>query len=172
HKMYQRALAEEDDIWDTAMVAFNMMHQNVRISVFPGTAAKKIGTLIMFAVRRIFAQPERLKQELQALAANGLLPKWLGDLPDPLGFLVHEGGASSIIDAAYRFVRDEPGVDVVLFGTSDPLHLREDITSLTKPPLSTADRQQIVTLFGHLVGVGIEAPKHVQTAPPAGSGRP
>ena len=171
HAMYQRALAEEDDIWDTAMVAFNMMHQNVRTSVFPGTVERKIGTLIMFAVRRIFAQPERLKQELRALVANGLLPKWLGDLPDPLGFLVHEGGASSTIDAAYRFVRDEPGVDVVLFGTSDPLHLREDIISLTRPPLSTADRQQIVTLFGHLVGVGIEAPRHVQTAPPAGSGR-
>jgi aryl-alcohol dehydrogenase-like predicted oxidoreductase len=164
HKMFQRALAE-DDIWDTAMVAFNMMHQNVRTAVFPQTAKKKVGTLIMFAVRRIFAQPERLKQELRTLAADGLLPQWLADSPDPLGFLVHDGGASSVIDAAYRFVRDEPGVDVVLFGTSDPHHLREDIASLTKPPLAAADRAQIVTLFGHLVGVGIEAPTRVQSAP-------
>jgi aryl-alcohol dehydrogenase-like predicted oxidoreductase len=171
HEMYQRALAE-DDTWDTAMLAFNMMHQNARISVFPKTAEKKVGTLIMFAVRRLFAQPERLREQVQALAANGLLPKRLGDLPDPLGFLVHEGGASSVIDAAYRFVRDEPAVDVVLFGTSDPHHLREDIASLTKPSLSIADRQQIIALFGHLVGVGIEAPKHVQTAPRAGSGGP
>lgn len=170
HKMYQRALAQ-DDIWDTAMVAFNMMHQNVRISVLPKTAENKVGTLIMFAVRGIFAQPERLKNEVRALVADGLLAKWLGDLPEPLGFLVHEGGASSIIDAAYRFVRDEPGVDVVLFGTSDPHHLRENIASLTKPPLSTADRQQIVTLFGHLVGVGIEAPKRGRQHPRAGSGR-
>src|SRR5690242_180709 len=107
HKMFQRALAE-DDIWDTAMVAFNMMHQNVRTGVFPKTAEKKVGTLIMFAVRRIFAQPERLKQKLRELAADGLLPKSLGDSSDPLDFLVHAGGASSIIDAAYRFVRDEP----------------------------------------------------------------
>ena len=163
HKMLQRALAE-DDIWDTAMVAFNMMHQNVRAS-FRKTAEKKVGTLIMFAVRGIFAQPERLKQELRALATNGLLPQWLADSPDALGFLVHDGGAGSVIDAAYRFVRDEPGVDVVLFGTSDPHHLREDIASLTKPPLPAADREQIVTLFGHLVGVGIEAPNHPQTAP-------
>jgi L-galactose dehydrogenase len=170
HKMYQRALAE-DDIWDTAMVAFNMMHQNVRISVLPTTAEKKVGTLIMFAVRGIFAQPERLNNEVRALAADGLLPKWLGDLPDPLGFLVHDGGASSIIDAAYRFVRDEPGVDVVLFGTSDPDHLCENIASLTKPPLSTADREQIVTLFGHLVGVGIEAPERGRQHPRAGGGR-
>ncbi len=161
HKMLQRALSE-DDIWDTVMVGFNMMHQNTRTSVFPKTMEKKVGTLIMFAVRGIFAQPERLKAEVRALAANGQLPKSLGDSPDPLGFLVHEGGASSIIDAAYRFVRDEPGVDVVLFGTSDPQHLSEDIASLTKPPLPAADREQIVTLFGHLVGVGIEAPSRVQ----------
>jgi aryl-alcohol dehydrogenase-like predicted oxidoreductase len=157
HKMFQRALAE-DDLWDTAMVAFNMMHQNVRTNVFPKTAEKKVGTLIMFAVRRIFAEPERLNEQLRALGADGLLPEWLGDAPDPLGFLVHEGGAASVIDAAYRFVRDEPGVDVVLFGTSNPDHLREDIASLTRPPLSAADREQIVTLFGHLVGVGIEVP--------------
>jgi aryl-alcohol dehydrogenase-like predicted oxidoreductase len=164
HKMFQRALAE-DDIWDTAMVGFNMMHQNARIGVFPETVQKKVGTLIMFAVRGIFAQPERLEQEVRALVADGMLPKWLGDAPDPLGFLVHEGGASSIVDAAYRFVRDELGVDVVLFGTSDPHHLREDIASLTKPPLPAADREQIVTLFSHLVGVGIEAPGHAQAAP-------
>jgi len=119
----------------------------------------------MFAVRGIFAQPERLKRELQALATDGLLPQWVADSPDPLSFLVHDGGATSVIDAAYRFVRDEPGVDVVLFGTSDPHHLREDIASLTRPPLSAADREQIVTLFGHLVGVGIEAPNHPQPAP-------
>src|ERR1043166_9678451 len=171
HKMFQRALAE-DDLWDSAMVAFNMMHQNARTSVFPRAVEKEVGTLIMFAVRRIFAQPERLNEQVRALAADGLLPKRLGDSPDPLGFLVHEGGASSIIDAAYRFVRDEPGVDVVLFGTSDPLHLREDIASLTRPPLSAADREQIVTLLGHLVGVGIEAPNHPRTAPRADSGRP
>jgi aryl-alcohol dehydrogenase-like predicted oxidoreductase len=165
HKMYQRALAE-DTMWDTAMVAFNMMHQNARISVFPRTMEKHVGTLIMFAVRNIFAQPQRLNAQVRALVADGSLPKSLGDSPDPLGFLVHASGASSIIDAAYRFVRDEPGVDVVLFGTSNPQHLREDIASLTSPPLPAADRQQIVTLFGHLVGVGIERPpRHGQAAP-------
>src|SRR5262249_56052777 len=107
HKMYQRALAE-DDIWDTAMVAFNMMHQNVRISVFPKTAEKKVGTLIMFAVRRIFAQPERLKEQLRALAADGLLPKWLGDLSDPLGFLVHSGGASPLLHPSHPLVPPSP----------------------------------------------------------------
>ena len=168
HKMLRNAMAR-DDIWDTAMVAFNMMHQDARVDVFPGTMKRHVGTLIMFAVRSIFAQPERLNAEVRGLIANGSLPKSLGDAADPLSFLVHEGGASSIIDAAYRFVRDEPGVDVVLFGTSDPNHLREDVASLTKPPLPAADRQQIISLFGHLVGVGIERPpKH----PPANAQSP
>ena len=55
--------------------------------------------------------------------------------PDPLGFLIHPGGASSLTDAAYRYVRHEPGVDVVLFGTGDQAHLRSNIESILKPPL-------------------------------------
>ena len=67
-------------------------------------------------------------------------------------------GASSVIDAAYRFVRHEPGVDVVLFGTSDPEHLCTNIASLLAPPLPEADRARLASLFGHLVGVGLDAP--------------
>jgi L-galactose dehydrogenase len=55
-------------------------------------------------------------------------------------------------------VRHEPGVDVVLFGTGDPEHLRTNIASLLKPPLPEPDRRQLATLFGHLVGVGLDAP--------------
>jgi len=71
---------------------------------------------------------------------------------------VHEGGASSVVDAAYRFVRHEPGVDVVLFGTGDREHLHSNIASILKPPLPAADRERLASLFGHLVGVGLDAP--------------
>jgi L-galactose dehydrogenase len=71
---------------------------------------------------------------------------------------VHDGGAASVIDAAYRFVRHEPGVDVVLFGTGEATHLRSNIASLLKPPLPEADRARLASLFGHLVGVGLDAP--------------
>ena len=66
---------------------------------------------------------------------GGRVPQWLAEASDPLGFLIHEGGASTVPDAAYRFVRHEPGVDVVLFGTGDPEHLRANIASIVKPPL-------------------------------------
>ena len=120
--------------------------------------ANRVGTLLMFAVRNIFSQPERLRATVRDLAAAGEVPQSLADTEDPLEFLIHEGGASTVPDAAYRFVRHEPGVDVVLFGTGDPEHLRTNIASILKPPLPAADSAQLSTLFGHLVGVGLDAP--------------
>ena len=157
HNMVQRAV--EDGVWDVVMVAFHMMHQNARTKVFPLTMANRVGTLLMFAVRNIFSKPERLATALLELTASRQLPRWLADAPHPLGFLIHEGGgAATITEAAYRFVRHEPGVDVVLFGTGDPEHLRTNIASLLAPPLPLADRQTLTKLFGHLVGVGLDPP--------------
>jgi len=101
---------------------------------------------------------------MKDLAAAGQIPAWLARTDDPLGFLVHEGGASSLTDAAYRYVRHEPGVDVVLFGTGEADHLRANIASILKPPLPEADRARLAELFSHLRGVGLEAPPPRPTA--------
>lgn len=148
--------AVQDDCWDVMMLAFHMMHQGIRARVLPQTRAKHIGTLIMFAVRKLFSTPGRVKQAVAALVKDGKLPAELATLDDPLGFLVHPGGAESVIDAAYRFARHEPGNDVVLFGTASADHLRANIASLTRPPLPTADRDRLVTLFDKLEGVGLD----------------
>ena len=150
--------AMRDSAWDTAMVAFHLMDQVARQQVFPLTLANGIGTLMMFAVRSIFARPAQLAATMKELAADGLVPAWLAERAHPLDFLVHEGGASSLTDAAYRYVRHEPGVDVVLFGTGDAGHLRSNVESILKPPLPAADRTKLAELFGHLRGVGLEAP--------------
>jgi len=151
----KRAL--NDPVWEVFMVGFHMMHQGARQNVFAQTQKKGIGTLLMFAVRSIFADPPRVAREIKALADKGLVEKWLGDSDDPLGFLVHDGGASSMIEAAYRFARHEPGVDVTLFGTGDSAHLKSNVAALMKPPLPEADREKIVKLFGDLaVGVGLD----------------
>jgi aryl-alcohol dehydrogenase-like predicted oxidoreductase len=135
-----------------------MMHQNARQRVFPLTRKHGVGTLLMFAVRNVFSQPGKLAATLRELAAEGQVAAALADSDDPLGFLVHEGGASSVVDAAYRYVRHEPGVDVVLFGTGSPAHLKTNIDSLLKRPLPEADHRKLGELFGHLVGVGLDAP--------------
>ncbi len=152
----KRAL--RDPVWEVFMVGFHMMHQGARENVFPATREKGIGTLLMFAVRSIFADPPRVAREMKELAAKGLVEKWLGETDDPLGFLVHEGGAANMIEAAYRFARHEPGVDVVLFGTGDAAHLRSNVASLLKPPLPEADRAKLAALFGKLKeGIGLDS---------------
>jgi aryl-alcohol dehydrogenase-like predicted oxidoreductase len=155
NEMLKRAV--HDPVWEVYMVGFHMMHQVARKNVFPVTREKGIGTLLMFAVRSIFADPPRVAREMKELAAKGLVEKWLGETDDPLGFLVHEGGASSMIEAAYRYARHEPGVDVTLFGTGDAGHLRKNVEALLKPPLPEADRDKLARLFGHLTGIGLDS---------------
>jgi L-galactose dehydrogenase len=108
-------------------------------------------------VRSIFAKPERVVAALREAVAQGKIDKSIGDLAEPLGFLIHDSGAANITEAAYRFARHEPGVDVVLFGTGDPAHLRTNVASLLKPPLPEADRAKLAALFGQLIGVGMDS---------------
>ena len=158
HQMLLRAVP--DGMWDVVMVAFHMMSQNTREKVFPATLQHRVGTLLMFAVRSIFARNDRVVEAMRELAASGQVPQSLADEPEPLGFLIHPGGAESLTDAAYRYVRHEPGVDVVLFGTGDQAHLRSNIESILRPPLPEADRRKLAELFSHLRGVGLVAPPH------------
>jgi len=155
NEMLTRAL--RDSVWEVYMVGFHMLHQGARRTVFPYTRAKGIGTLLMFAVRSIFTDPPRIKREIKALADQGLVEKWLGELDDPLGFLVHEGGAANLTEAAYRFACHEPGVDVTLFGTGNAAHLNANVAALLKPPLPQADRDKLAALFGHLTGIGLDS---------------
>ena len=131
--------------------------------MFPYTLENEIGTLIMFAVRNLFSVPGRLAETMKDLAADDRVADWLAESDDPLGFLIHEHGAESVIDAAYRYARHEPGADVVLFGTGNPAHLEANIASILRPPLPDADRDRLAELFGHLQGVGLEVPGPVKT---------
>lgn len=154
--MLTRAL--DDPCWEVMMLAFHMMNQGARTALFPRTRQQGVGTLLMFVVRNIFSRPGVLQETLRELAQKNQLPRELADDPEPLGFLVHAGGAASLTDAAYRFARHEPGADVVLFGTSDQDHLRANVASLLKPPLPQSDVAKLRTLFGHLRGVGLVFP--------------
>ncbi|HEY6451159.1 MAG TPA: aldo/keto reductase [Steroidobacteraceae bacterium] len=157
--MLGRALS--DACWEVVMLAFHMMNQGARLTVFPRTRAQGVGTLLMFVVRNIFSRPSVLHDTLAQLARSGALPPSLAQDPDPLGFLIHEGGASSLTDAAYRFARHQAGTDVVLFGTGSREHLRSNVASLLKPPLPPADVEKLHALFGHLHGVGLVFPDNL-----------
>jgi aryl-alcohol dehydrogenase-like predicted oxidoreductase len=156
HTMLQRALA--DPLWEVVMFAFHMLNQAARTKVFPQTQARGVGTLLMFVVRNIFSRPGLLAETMNRLAAEGKVPAEFGNKPNPLDFLVHEGGAASLVDAAYRFARHEPGSEVVLFGTGNREHLGSNIESILRAPLPRADVEKLYTCFGALRGVGLDLP--------------
>ena len=145
---------------EVAMIGFHMLYQSARYKVFPLARAHDVGTLGMFAVRLIFSQPDRLRAAITDLVEAGDIPAEFAAQAEPLGFLVHEGGAESLIDAAYRFVRHDGGIDVVLFGTGVAAHLDAAIESILRPPLPADDVSRLHRLFGHLQGVGLDAPGH------------
>lgn len=148
----------ELDCVDVIMIAHHMLHQSARRSIFPTTQEKGIGLLNMFAVRLLFSEEGRLKRVVDELADEGELPEALKAEANPLGFLIREGGARSVIDAAYRYCRHTEGVDVVLFGTSRVDRLHTNLDSILSPPLPDEDLEKIEALFGKLKDVGLDAP--------------
>jgi len=160
HKMLERATREGP--WEVVMLAFHMLNQNARRPVLEQTRANGVGTLCMFAVRNIFSKPGLLQSTVAELIAEGKLGKDGIDASNPLGFLVHGRGAQSIIDAAYRFARHEPGIDVVLFGTGNARHLKSNIASILSPPLPSEDLARLASQFGGLVGVGLDLPDRMR----------
>jgi aryl-alcohol dehydrogenase-like predicted oxidoreductase len=147
-------------LFDVVMVAFHLLHQNARVSVFPLTQASGVATALMFAVRLVFSQPDRLRTTLAQLVASGQLPAAWVDEGAPLAFLTEQAGPPGIIDAAYRYARHEPGVDVVLFGTGHIGHLQSNIQSILADPLPPEALALMRERFGHLVGVGLDAPNN------------
>ena len=154
--MLRRAVQEEP--WEVVMLAYSLMNQGARRNIFPVTQRRGIGTLLMFVVRNIFSNADYRRKTTAKLAEKGLLDPAFLSGGDPLEFLVTEGGAASITDAAYRYARHEQGVDVVLFGTGRKEHVKDNITSILRPPLEVAAVHKLHRSFGHLVGVGLDLP--------------
>lgn len=145
HQMLQRAV--QDNCWDTLMLGFNILNQSARKQVLPQAIEKKIGVLAMFAVRRALSNQENLKQAILRLKNMGYSELEDLDRDNPLGFLFHEQGAKNITDAAYRFSRHQPGINLVLFGTGNLDHLSANITSLLSPPLPSSDTLKLNQIF-------------------------
>ena len=78
----------------------------------------------MFAVRRALSNADGLKEALDPIEKAGQLDRSKLDA-DPLGFLTED--TAGVVDAAYRFCRHEPGIDIVLTGTGNIEHLKENV---------------------------------------------
>jgi len=145
HQMLSQALT--DDCWDVIMVGFNPLNQSARDRVLAPARAKNTGVQAMFVVRKAFSIPERLKEVLSGLIKSGEIDGADIDMSNPLGFLTENGAATSLPDAAYRFCRDEAGVDVVLSGTGSIEHLEANVASMASPALPSDVRDRLIRIF-------------------------
>jgi aryl-alcohol dehydrogenase-like predicted oxidoreductase len=155
-KMLSRAIQEAP--WEVTMLAYSLMNQGARRSIFPETQRRGIGTLLMFVVRNMFSNAAYRRDVFAKLVEQGDLDASIVAKGDPLEFVVTEGGAKSITDAAYRYVRYEKGVDVVLFGTGNKAHVKDNVDSILRPPLAPPAIERLHAAFGHLRGVGLDRP--------------
>jgi L-galactose dehydrogenase len=148
HTMLRESLRE--DPWDVVMVGFNMLNPSARKTVFPATRRNRVGTLNMFAVRRTLSQPERFNGLCADLVKKNIIRDELIDSDDPLRSLLAAAQAATLPEAAYRFCRHEPGVDVVLTGTGNPQHLKANVGAILKPALPAAALQRLDAMFSGL----------------------
>lgn len=153
HRMLQRALP--DDHFDVVMVGFNALNPSARRTVFPLTLAHDVGTLIMFAVRRALSHADTLREVVAGLVARGDIDILSADIDvhDPLGFVRVHPDVASIVQAAYRFCRHEPGANVILTGTGSVDHLTENVASILAPPLPDELSIRLDRIFGQVDSV-------------------
>jgi L-galactose dehydrogenase len=144
HEMVPRACA--DGIFDVAMVGYNMLTPLPETTALAVAHAHDIGVLVMCAVRRAIARPEKLRELIAGLKAAGeIRPDALPD-EGPFDWLVRDG-VESVVAAAYKFAADHPAVSCVLTGTATTEHLEQNVRAVLGPPLPAADRRRLVETF-------------------------
>ena len=148
HKVLRQAL--QDDCWDVIMIGFNLLNPCARKEVFRLTQKQGVGVINMYAVRRGLSQPARWKGICADLVEKGVAGAETLNPDDPLDFVIKDGGASTIPEAAYRFCRHEPGVHVVLTGTGNPDHLRANVEAIMKPALPEPVLRRLADIFGNV----------------------
>ena len=149
HRMLSAAVPT--GVWDLVMVGFNLLNPSARRNVLRLTQAHGVGVQDMFAVRRALSSRDGLKEALDTIEKAGQLDRSKLDASDPLGFLTKD--TEGVVDAAYRFCRHEPGIDVVLTGTGNIEHLKENVASINRGPLPAKMLAKLEELFGQVDSV-------------------
>ena len=151
HEMLREAIPV--GCFDVAMVGFNFLNSGARKQVFPDCLRHDVGTQVMHAVRRALSNPAVLMKNIEWLISKGEIEKVAVNRDEPLKFLTEHSGVKSVIEAAYRYCRYEPGVSLVLTGTGSPDHLSSNVAALTGPPLPDELIAGLDSIFGKVRSV-------------------
>jgi aryl-alcohol dehydrogenase-like predicted oxidoreductase len=148
HLMLNRAI--ETGVWDVVMVGFNLLNPSARDRVLARAMESDIGVQNMFAVRRALSDPGALSKTLKIAADAGQLDLNTLDHTDLLDSIARNSDADSLIELAYRFCRHEPGIHVVLTGTGNIGHLRENVDFINHGPLQQEIQARLKDVFGNV----------------------
>lgn len=148
HEMLRRAIPT--GCFDVVMVGFNFLNSGARDKIFPSCLRHDVGTQVMHAVRRALSRPEVLVQNIERLISSGEIEAWTVDKNDPLKFLTCHPEVHSVVEAAYRYCRHEPGVSLVLTGTGSVEHLTNNVAALTAPSLPQTLIDELDKIFGRV----------------------
>jgi L-galactose dehydrogenase len=116
-----RAAVDEACV-DMIMVGFNVSNASAAEFVIPKANAAGIGVIGMFAVRGLAGHADELTR------------------------IAQEAGIGSLSELAYRYCRHRAGMHVVLTGTGNPAHLKENIAAALAPPLPASVLERLRTL--------------------------
>lgn len=154
HSMQRMSV--DDNIWDVIMLGLNIMNPAAIKTLLPTTMKNDIGTMVMFAVRTALSQKKRLLEIMDELCERKEVDPKLFSADDPLDFLVKDGVATSVMDAAYRFCSHTKGIDAVFTGTSSVDHLKDNVASILSPALPDDTIQKIMDIFGNVDSVSAQ----------------
>ena len=146
-------MALKDNLFDVMMLGYNMLNFSAQKEMLKLTKAQGVGTLCMFAVRNALSNREHERALLGKLIDLGQVSAADVDIDEGLMHLVNSGYAATIMEAAYRFCTYSDGIDITLFGTSSPEHLKDNLNSLTMPPLPAVALEWLEKAFGRVDAV-------------------
>ena len=151
HIMLEKAL--EQEVFDSVMVGFNMLNPSARKKIFPICSERKVGTQVMFAVRRALSDYDRINKIIDDLVEQNEIDKDSIDQGNPMGFIAENRGIGSLVEAAYRFCSREFGVDLVLVGTGSKDHLSKNVDAVNSAALPKEICERLDALFGEVSSV-------------------
>jgi aryl-alcohol dehydrogenase-like predicted oxidoreductase len=147
----------------TAQVCYNLLNPTAGVSLplaFPGqnfdrlldhTRAQNMGVIVIrvLAAGALSGVVERHPTAIPTVAPIASGPDYASDVERArlLEFLVRDGHAESLVDAALRFAITSESVSTVLLGYSSIEHLEYAAGAIARGPLSAEAQQRLATFW-------------------------
>ena len=144
HCMMEQAVSA--GIWDAVMIGYNIMNQS-GAELLRRAGERGIFRVDMFAVRQALTNNEVFGVYMDRMIREGKFHFTRSEFYEFKDELFRGTDAVSFPGLAYRFVRDRDCFDVILTGTGNIEHLKDNVTAMDAPVLSERVKTLLVDFF-------------------------